>query len=126
MKNIIIKSLCLFGLMGLFSCEDILDQQAVDSFNEETVFQDINLVKAYLGRCYDWIGGDDNLVLGLREDLLASATDETLCIHRPGGYTFVQGKLSPDEMGHFGDWRFSFRSEERRVGREWKVWWRRY
>jgi len=108
MKNIIIKSLCLFGLMGLFSCEDILDQQAVDSFNEETVFQDINLVKAYLGRCYDWIGGDDNLVLGLREDLLASATDETLCIHRPGGYTFVQGKMSPDEMGHFGDWRFSF------------------
>lgn len=108
MKNIIIKSLCLFGLMGVFSCEDILDQQAVDSFNEETVFEDINLVKAYLGRCYDWIGGDDNLVLGLREDLLASATDETLCIHRPGGYTFAQGKMSPDEMGHFGDWRFSF------------------
>src|SRR5699024_8237879 len=35
-------------------------------------------------------------------------TDETLCIHRPGGYTFAQGNLSPDEMGHFGNWQFSF------------------
>ncbi len=108
MKNLI--TTILFGLLigGLFSCEDILDQQAVDSFNEESVFQDINLVKAYLGRCYDFIGGDNNQVLGMREDLLSSSTDETLCIHRPGGYTFTKGTMSPDELGHFGNWRFSF------------------
>src|SRR5690625_109240 len=108
MKNIIINTLLFLGLLGMYACEDILEQQAVDSFNEEIVFQDINLVKAYLGRCYDFIGGDDNQGLGMREDLLSSATDETLCIHRPGGYTFVQGNMSPDELGHFGDWRFSF------------------
>ncbi|MBY5959561.1 RagB/SusD family nutrient uptake outer membrane protein [Membranicola marinus] len=108
MKKLITSITFLLLLGGLFSCEDILDQQAVDSFNEESVFQDINLVDAYLGRCYDYIGGDNNQVLGLREDLLSSATDETLCIHRPGGYTFVKGTLSPDDMGHFGNWRFSF------------------
>lgn len=108
MKNLTTSILFILLLGGMFSCEDILDQQAVDSFNEESVFQDINLVDAYLGRCYDYIGGDDNQLLGMREDLLSSATDETLCIHRPGGYTFVKGTMSPDDMGHFGNWRFSF------------------
>lgn len=108
MKNLITTIFFAILIGGVFSCEDILDQQAVDSFNEETVFQDINLVKAYLGRCYDYIGGNNGQVLGLREDLLSSATDETLCIHRPGGYTFAKGTMSPDEMGHFGNWRFSF------------------
>ncbi|HLU92599.1 MAG TPA: RagB/SusD family nutrient uptake outer membrane protein [Membranihabitans sp.] len=108
MKNLFKIIILNFLIIGSFSCEDILDQQAVDSFNEETVFQDINLVKAYLGRCYDFIGGDNNQLLGLREDLLSSATDETLCIHRPGGYTFAKGTMSPDQLGHFGDWRFSF------------------
>lgn len=108
MKNIYNIILLIFLLGGMFSCEDVLEQQAVDSFNEETVFQDLNLVKAYLGRCYDFIGGDNNQLLGMREDLLASATDETLCIHRPGGYTFTKGTLTPDNLGHFGDWRFSW------------------
>ncbi len=108
MKNIYNIILLSFLLGGMFSCEDVLEQQAVDSFNEETVFQDLNLVKAYLGRCYDFIGGDNNQLLGMREDLLASATDETLCIHRPGGYTFTKGTLTPDNLGHFGDWRFSW------------------
>ncbi len=108
MKNLFKIIILNFLIIGSFSCEDILDQQAVDSFNEETVFQDINLVQAYLGRCYDFIGGDNNQLLGLREDLLSSATDETLCIHRPGGYTFAKGTMSPDQLGHFGDWRFSF------------------
>src|SRR5680860_629727 len=94
MKNLITTIFFAILIGGVFSCEDVLDQQAVDSFNEESVFQDINLVKAYLGRCYDYIGGDNNNVLGLREDLLSSATDETLCIHRPGGYTFAKGTMS--------------------------------
>ncbi len=98
-------------LMLLFassSCDDVLDQKAVDAFNEESVFEDINLAKAYLGNCYDFIGGDKNQLLGMREDLLASATDECLCIHRPNGYKFVKGTLSPDDLGHFGNWRFSW------------------
>ncbi|MGM0619495.1 MAG: RagB/SusD family nutrient uptake outer membrane protein [Bacteroidota bacterium] len=97
------------------SCEDVLDQKAVDSFNEESVFEDVNLTEAFLGKCYDYIGGQggwwnttNSGTLGLREDLLAAATDEALCIHRPGEYTFVKGTLSPDQMGHFGNPRFDF------------------
>jgi hypothetical protein len=109
MKKIIEYSLMMLALiLATTSCEDVLDQKAVDAFNEESVFEDINLAKAYLGRCYDFIGVDNNMLLGLREDILAGATDEVLCIHRPGGYTNIKGTMSPDYLGHFGDWRFNW------------------
>ena len=109
MKKILGYSIMMLALMlATTSCDDILDQKAVDAFNEESVFEDLNLTKAYLGRCYDFIGVDNNMLLGLREDLLVGATDEALCIHRPGGYPFVKGSMSPDELGHFGNWRFNW------------------
>lgn len=86
------------------SCKDVLEQQSVDSFNQEVVFADVNVVKAYLGKCYDRMGGNtDNGVLGMREDLLSSATDQTLCIHRPSNYGNLKGTLSPDQLGYFGN-----------------------
>ena len=108
-----IKSKYILQLLVLLiisvSCDDILEQDAVDSFNEQSVWEDVNLTKAYLGNCYDRIGGDENQLLGMREDLLSSATDECLCIHRPGNYVFVKGdRFSPDDLGHFNDWRFSW------------------
>ena len=109
MKKITGYSLMMLALiLATTSCEDVLDQKAVDAFNEESVFEDINLTKAYLGRCYDYIGVDENMLLGLREDLLAGATDEVLCIHRPGSYPSIKGIMSPDQLGHFGDWRFNW------------------
>lgn len=84
------------------SCTDVLEQKPVSSFNEQVVFADINVVKAYLGKCYDRMGGNtDNGVLGCREDLLSSATDQTLCIHRPANYGNLKGTLSPDMGGYF-------------------------
>jgi len=84
------------------SCTDVLKQQAVDSFNQDVVFADINIVKAYVGKCYDRIGGNtDGGILGQREDLLSSATDQTLCIHRPSNYVNVKGNMSPDQLGFF-------------------------
>jgi hypothetical protein len=86
------------------SCKDILDQQSVDSFDKTDVFSDVNVVKSYLGKCYDRMGGNtDNGVLGMREDLLSSATDQTLCIHRPSNYGNLKGTLSPDQLGYFGN-----------------------
>jgi hypothetical protein len=86
------------------SCEDVLDQKPVSSFNEQVVFSDINVVKSYLGKCYDRMGGNtDNGVLGMREDLLSSATDQTLCIHRPNNYTNLKGTLSPDNLVYFSN-----------------------
>lgn len=113
MKKLLIFSILPLMLLMITSCEDILDQKPVNAFNEESVFQDINLTKAYLGKCYDFMGGTGpwsgaGVTLGLREDLLASSTDECLCIHRPGGYTFIKGTMSPDELGHFGNTRFDW------------------
>ncbi len=86
------------------SCEDVLDQQAVDTYNEQAVFSDINLVNAYLGKCYDRMGGNtDAGILGAREDLLASGTDQTLCIHRPSNYVMLKGTMSPDQLGFFNN-----------------------
>jgi len=84
------------------SCTDVLDQQPVNTFNQDVVFSDINVVKSYLGKCYDRMGGNtDNGVLGMREDLLSDATDQTLCIHRPANYGNLKGTLSPDYGGYF-------------------------
>ena len=86
------------------SCTDVLEQQAVNTFNQDVVFSDINVVKSYLGKCYDRMGGNtDNGVLGMREDLLSSATDQTLCIHRPANYGNLKGTLSPDNLGYFNN-----------------------
>jgi hypothetical protein len=80
----------------------VLDKEPVDSFNEESLFQDINLVEAFLYQCYDQLGGDREEILGMREDLLSSSTDELLNIHRAGDVTFTKGTLSPSYLGHYG------------------------
>jgi hypothetical protein len=91
-------------LLFVTSCKDVLDQDPVSSFNEQVVFSDINVTKAYLGKCYDRMGGNtDNGVLGAREDLLSSGTDQTLCIHRPANYVHLKGTMSPDQLGYFAN-----------------------
>lgn len=103
MKKIILNILPIVALLLMFSsCEDVLDQKAVDTFNAELVFSDINVVNAYLGKTYDRMGGNtDAGILGGREDLLASGTDQTLCIHRPANYVNIKGTMSPDQLGIF-------------------------
>jgi len=89
-------------LVGATSCTDVLDQKPVDSFNQDAVFSDIGLAKAFLGYCYDRIGSHSSGVLGGREDLLDAGTDQLLCIHRPSNYPNLKGTLSPDYLGHYG------------------------
>lgn len=104
-KNNLIYKCCASVIAILFaitSCDNVLDQDPVDSFNEESLFKDINLVEAFLYQCYDQIGGDHENVLGMKEDLLSSSTDELLNIHRAGNITFTKGTLTPSYLGHFG------------------------
>ena len=91
--------------MFAISCqEDVLEKKAVDSFNSDLVFSDINVVNSYLGKCYDRMGGNtDAGILGAREDLLVSGTDQTLCIHRPANYVMLKGTMSPDQLGFFAN-----------------------
>ena len=109
MKYIIKYCLSLiFLLLTILSCDNALDQRPVDSFNEESLFEDINLIEAFLYNCYDEMGGGEPQVLGMREDLLSSSTDELLNIHRAGETTFTKGTLTPDYLGHFGNWRYGW------------------
>ncbi len=107
MKKIIIYSfISVMSILLFTSCEDILDQKAVDSFNEETVFSDINLAKAFLGHCYANIGGPLQYSwadgsMGLRPNMLSSATDETLENWFPAGHVCLKEGLSPDNLGYF-------------------------
>ncbi|MBA4407885.1 MAG: RagB/SusD family nutrient uptake outer membrane protein [Bacteroidota bacterium] len=97
-----ISAIAILLLITASCQEDVLDKKAVDTFNEELVFSDINVVNAYLGKCYDRMGGNtDNGILGAREDLLSSGTDQTLCIHRPANYVMLKGTMSPDQLGYF-------------------------
>ena len=89
------------------SCNDILEQEAVDSISEEVVFKDVNLAKAYLGNCFKYIGGNSNGSLGGRISLLSSVTDESYSV-RAGSYQFIMGLLSPDNMGNFGNREYSY------------------
>ena len=102
MKTIryILAIIVLFGT----SCTDVLDQKAVDSFNEDIVFSDINLVKAYLGACYSQMGGpNDDGVLGMHRDMLTSGTDQSLNPFRAQNYVHLNGRLSPDQLGYFNN-----------------------
>ncbi len=100
-NNILTIVLLLFVATA---CEDVLNQQAVNTFNEELVFSDLNVVNAYLNKTYDRMGGNtDAGILGAREDLLVSGTDQTLCIHRPANYVMLKGTMSPDQLGFFAN-----------------------
>jgi len=103
MKKMIFKIIAIVViLMAGISCEDVLDKKSVDSFNQMLVFSDLNVVNAFLGKCYDRMGGNtNNGILGAREDLLSSGTDQTLCIHRPGNYNHLKNDMSPDKLTYF-------------------------
>jgi hypothetical protein len=109
MKKSILFSVAIFLLLSIItSCEkDILDQKAVGDYNEQSVFTDLSLVQALIGRAYDnW--GDESFPLNCKDDLLASATDETMSIHRPTRYTWTVGTMTPVYLRHFDSNRFGF------------------
>lgn len=100
----IIKYIFVIAVLMLFatSCkEDVLDQKPVDSFNQDAVFSEISITKAFLGRCYDRMYGNQNYLGRMVEDLIESGTDQTLCIHRPQNYAWFKGTLTPDNVGYW-------------------------
>ena len=109
-KTILYSIVTLLVVFFASSCEDrvdILEQDPVDSFNEQSVFSDLSLIEAALGRAYDY-WGTGRPPGNCQEDLLAAATDECLCIHRPTRYTWTVGTMTPDYLRHFGDSRFAW------------------
>jgi hypothetical protein len=100
------------GWLLVTACTDVLDQKAVDSFDEDVVFSDINIANAYLGSCYRRMGGSgDDGVLGMHRDMVGSMTEHTYAPFRPNSYVFVKGTQRPDNLGFFtanigGEWLY--------------------
>ena len=102
MKNI---SKIIMGLLllGSVSCTDVLDQTAVDSFDDSSVFKDFNLAKAYIDNCYLNIAGGADYVLGLNRRQIGCQTDQMLSTNGAPNMLFTKGTLSPDSYGHMND-----------------------
>ncbi|MGQ8336917.1 RagB/SusD family nutrient uptake outer membrane protein [Sunxiuqinia sp. A32] len=83
------------------SCTDVLDQKPLDSFNEESVFSDLVLTKAYLANCYEKMGGDATGVLGFNRKSLGCMTDQLYSTNNQGDMPFTRSLLSPDHQGYF-------------------------
>ena len=91
MKNLLISILLIIFVSS--GCnEDFLDKKPLDKISEEDVFNNDDLLSAYVNACYNTIPS------GLDFVMLSSATDETHCRH---GYTpnsFKQGGLTADNV----------------------------
>jgi hypothetical protein len=92
MKKNLFISILLVGFV-FYSCnDDFLDRKPLDKITEEDVFNNDDLLTAYVNACYHTIPGGYDFVM------LSSMTDET---HNRHGYTpnsFRQGGLTSDNV----------------------------
>ncbi|AEL25642.1 RagB/SusD family nutrient uptake outer membrane protein [Cyclobacterium marinum] len=102
-KYINIKILSVFLLLMSSCVEEILDKAPLDRYAEELVWSDINLANSYLNTAYR------NISSGFNSNLnLAGVSDHTFFIHIYGTDVYVQGNITPSNMGPFNHTRFRF------------------
>lgn len=91
MKNIF-KYYIAIALI-LSSC-DYLDLNPVDKFSEVVIWDDVNLIEAYVNAAYRSIPQE------LQQEPLSTACDETYCIHNWGNpWVMLRGELNQDNVG---------------------------
>src|SRR5438552_15191537 len=88
-------------LLGLTSCNGVMDLTPKDQFADEAVFTDPNLAQAFVNDMYRGLGH------GLYEIMLASISDETHFIHNYNTEPIVQSIISSSDRGALDDWRFA-------------------
>lgn len=104
MKVFINIKILFLVVVLLCSCEqEILDKGPLDRYSEELVWSDINLANSYLNTAYR------NMSSGFNTNLnLAGVSDHTFFIHIYGSDLYVQGTITPSNMGPFNHERFRF------------------
>lgn len=99
MKKNIIFFISIFILFVSSGCNDnFLDRKPQDKISEEDVFNNDDLLTAYVNACYNSIPNGYDFIM------LSSVTDETYCRH--GGTTCLvisRGELNPDNVTN-DDW----------------------
>lgn len=76
------------------SCTDILDQEPLDSFTDEAVWNDLRLAEIYLNGQYANLMPENS-----KGVIFASYTDEVYQKHKYGSENYTQGYLSPEQSG---------------------------
>ena len=92
LKKLFIYTAIAASITGLASCQDILDQEPLDSFTDETVWGDLSIAELYLNDQYTKLMPET--AKGVR---FASYTDELYQKHKYGSENYTQGFLSPDQ-----------------------------
>ena len=93
LKKTYIYSAIAAMALGMTSCEDILDQDPLDSFTDEAVWGDLNLAEIYLNDQYTKLMPENS-----KGVIFASYTDEVYQKHKYGSENYTQGYLTPDQF----------------------------
>lgn len=91
-KNIYIYSIIAAVGLGMTSCNDVLDQDPLDSFTDEAVWSDLKLAEVYLNAQYTRLKPENS-----KGVIFASYTDEVYQKHKYGSENYTQGYLTPDQ-----------------------------
>lgn len=106
---IIFISLYTFIFTG---CEDqVLDKSPLDSFSEQDIWNDIELIEKYVWNNYNALGAwGINSEATSRVDLPAAVTDDVFLIFNYGTWPTTTGVLSPSDMGTWAQkWSLNYR-----------------
>src|SRR3989440_465321 len=96
-----ITTAAVLVLLGLTSCNGVMDVTPKDQFADEAVFTDPNLAQASVNDMYRGLGH------GLYEIMLASITDETHFIHNYATEPVVKSIITSSDRGAIDDGRFA-------------------
>jgi starch-binding outer membrane protein, SusD/RagB family len=88
-------------LLGLSSCNGVMDLTPKDQFADDAVFADPNLAQAFVNDMYRGLGH------GLYEIMLASISDETHFIHNYNTEPIVKSIITSSDRGAIDDGRFA-------------------
>src|SRR2546429_7682081 len=88
-------------LLGLTSCNGVMDVTPKDQLSDEAVFTDPNLAQAFVNDMYRGLGH------GLYEIMLASMTDESHFIHNYNTEPVVKSIITSSDRGAIDDGRFA-------------------
>jgi len=94
MNKIIRYAMLAMAGLGLCACEDVLDQEPLDSFTDAAVWGDLALSQTYLNNSYSEIMGENG-----KGSYFASYIDECFQMHTYGTENVTQSLLSLDNSG---------------------------
>src|SRR2546430_16056231 len=96
-----ITTAAVLVLLGLTSCNGVMDVTPKDQLSDEAVFTDPNLAQAFVNDMYRGLGH------GLYEIMLASISDETHFIHNYNTEPVVKSIITSSDRGAIDDGRFA-------------------